>query len=267
MLFIARARGVGKSARTLFENLKPGIILTTCKTFNKGLYGFLHEGDTVINWGCSKLNPGNYHLLNKPEAVRCAIDKVSTLKTLAEANIAVPYFSTNQYDILIDLLHGNFEAIYCRTLIRSKKGNGIVIARTPEELVPAKLYTRAFPTTHEFRVHVFMGEAIDYVQKKKRRNADADLMIRNHDRGWVFAHDNIIVRKKIKELAVNAVEALGLHFGAVDVLARFNPPVNGKWQLQEAVVCEVNTAPGLSNTKTLEAYVNCFNNYKGGMKP
>jgi glutathione synthase/RimK-type ligase-like ATP-grasp enzyme len=227
------------------------------------LYRFLHEGDTVINWGCSKLNPGNYHILNRPEAVNNAIDKLITLETLEEADIDVPLSTTHKETASKWLNLGHYTEIYCRTLTKSKKGNGIVIARTEEEIVPARLYTAGFPTTHEFRVHVFKGEAIDYVQKKKRRDADADLMIRNHDRGWIFAHENIIVRKKIKELAVNAVEALGLHFGAVDVLAKFDPPVNGKWQLQSAVVCEVNTAPGLSNTKTLEAYVNWFNNYRG----
>lgn len=261
MLIIVRAKGTKKSAMKLFEMLKPGVVITDALTFNKGLYGFLSERDVVINWGCSKLKTRNYHILNRPEAVSLAINKHEAYVCLCNNHINTPAM-TNSKEIAGIWFEEDDDPVFCRTLIKSSRGRGIVIAHSPDELVDAPLYTAWLPNTHEFRVHVFNGEVIDYVQKKKKRDVEADLYIRNHDRGWVFAHDNIIVRKKIKELAVNAVEALGLHFGAVDVLAKLDPPVNGKWQLVNSAVCEVNTAPGLSNTATLAAYVEAFNFYR-----
>jgi len=79
-------------------------------------------------------------------------------------------------------------------------------------------------------------------------------VVRSHDNGWIFAHNNLHLPAEadatMREAAIGAVRSLGLDFGAVDILARFKGN-----RLEACAVCEVNTAPGVENTKTLDAYV------------
>src|SRR5690606_23689172 len=108
----------------------------------------------------------------------------------------------------------------------------------------------------EFRVHVAFGRVID-VQRKALRQTDhegnpidttkIDFRIRNLAHGFIFKRHDISVPSCVTEEAVKAVEALGLDFGAADVI--YNA-AEGK-----AYVLEVNTAPGLEGT-TVESYTN-----------
>lgn len=77
--------------------------------------------------------------------------------------------------------------------------------------------------------------------------SDASFLIRNHANGFVFCRDNIIEPSDLRDVAIQAVTALGLDFGAVDVI--WNEHYNKCYAL------EVNTAPGLEGT-TLERYTN-----------
>ena len=262
-MIIVRAKGTKATALKLAvkldpegEHQAPKIFVGLPSEF-KRVARYFKEDEVVLNWGSSNKLPWK-NIINRPHAVSRAVLKNLTYIILKNADITVPEF-TEVKELAKEWTKST--AVYCRTIANGARGKGIVIATDEDEVVDAPLYTKYWTNTHEFRVHVFLGEVIDYVQKKKKRNADVDLMIKNHNRGWVFAHEDIIVRKKIKEIAVNAVEALDLHFGAVDVLAWFEPPKNGKWQFVDAAVCEVNTAPGLSNSKTLDAYVSALSNY------
>jgi glutathione synthase/RimK-type ligase-like ATP-grasp enzyme len=71
-------------------------------------------------------------------------------------------------------------------------------------------------------------------------------MIRSWNNGWVFCHENVQAPPKVCEVAIQAVESLGLDFGAVDIGFREK---EGK-----AFVFEVNTAPGIEGT-TVRHYV------------
>ena len=59
---------------------------------------------------------------------------------------------------------------------------------------------------------------------------------------------------ELRTTAEHAVEALGLDFGAVDIMYHENT----------FYVLEVNTAPGLTRTRTLEAYANEIRRLKEG---
>jgi glutathione synthase/RimK-type ligase-like ATP-grasp enzyme len=133
-------------------------------------------------------------------------------------------------------------------------GSGIVIARDPLEIVDAPLYTKAAKHKDEYRVHVFKGEVID-VQKKKRKlnwEGPTDSGIRNLANGWVYARSDVSVPTKVIDAAVDAVNTLGLDFGAVDI--GYNQ------HLDKAILFEINTAPGLFGT-TLEKYKEVFTKY------
>ena len=76
-----------------------------------------------------------------------------------------------------------------------------------------------------------------------------DGYVRNLANGWVFCRDNVVEPDGLRDAAVSACAALGLDFGAVDII----------WNEREnkCYVLEVNTAPGLQGT-TLENYANAI---------
>lgn len=122
------------------------------------------------------------------------------------------------------------------------------------ELPVAPLYTRKVNSTGEYRVHVFKGEVIDY-RKKSRRVEDTptveESQIRTLGNGWIYRASDLPRIERVETLAINAIEALGLDFGAVDIIKDENGDV---------FVLEVNTAVG-SDDLTLNNYLDAIENY------
>jgi glutathione synthase/RimK-type ligase-like ATP-grasp enzyme len=104
----------------------------------------------------------------------------------------------------------------------------------------------------EYRIHVGR-RGIIAIQRKAIPNGTEpiDTRIRNHHNGYVFLRNNVQPPQQILEQATAATNALGLDFGAVDIIW------NNHYQL--ATVLEVNTAPGLEG-QTIEDYANYFIN-------
>lgn len=130
----------------------------------------------------------------------------------------------------------------------ARTGRGAGPSVTSEPPVAAPLYTKYVKKADEYRVHVFQGRVLDIQQKRKRQevnNDDVNYQIRNADNGWVYCRENVDCPPSVTDAAVNAVAALGLDFGAVDV----------GYNQHSALPCvyEVNTAPGLEGT-TLDRY-------------
>lgn len=208
----------------------------------------------LINWGCSNANCGNYHVINKPEAVRNAVSKGAALQILKRTGISVPEYTPYDTDALA-WLENNY-SVYARTLTRSHGGKGIVLHHPGDTTITrAPLYTKSISCKREYRVHIFNGEVIDLVAKCKR-NGDIETgdYIRNHSMGYVFVRHGITipdsVRSQLSSLAISAVSALGLDFGAVDIIRSMD---------NQLYVLEINTAPGLTGT-TLQRYLNAISN-------
>lgn len=240
-----------KSAKVLAKTLG------TTRVYSDGKY-VPKRKHVVINWGNSKLpdwwylvDRRNVVVLNEPKSVRIAKDKLETLKVLRDHDINVPKFTTDM-DAAIRWIEYDECKVMCRTLLSSHSGKGIVVAKELEDLVDAPLYTQYVKKTHEFRVHVFRGEVIDYVQKKKKAGfEDRNKYVRSVENGWVFCRDDIEVRDDVKTIAVDAVNVLGLDFGAVDVVLGHDG---------EVYVLEVNTAIGMEGT-TIVKYKQAFDDY------
>ena len=133
----------------------------------------------------------------------------------------------------------------------------------PETLeVTAPLYVMYIKKKDEYRIHVLRNNIID-VQRKGLRaefqgQQDVNFLIRNLANGFMFVrNDNAGVQlinsstvpQVVKNVAVQAVAALGLDFGAVDVI--YNQ------QQKAAYVLEVNTAPGIE-ASTVLSYRDAF---------
>lgn len=213
--------------------------------------------DLVINWGASTVpvwfsGRVGAQTLNLPQYVRTASDKLAAFRALERAGCAAVPFTTDievARSWLAQPVYGRkLNAVVCRQLTRANSGRGIVLAKTPEEVVPAPLYTRYQPKAEEYRVHVWQGRVID-IQEKRRRNGFAEYenaspYIRNHPNGWVFCRDGVQPPDEVVEKSLEAVAALGLHFGAVDL--GYHPDYG-------TGLYEINTAPGIEG-QTLVTY-------------
>ena len=213
-------------------------------------------GDLIINWGHSgalNFKRGNnepVRILNDPSFVSDAINKIKTLKILTSKEVpALDYCLTRkEAEVFID----EGFMVYCRTIINGKSGNGIVIAKTKEELVDCQLYTKEFRNNREYRIHVFNGEVIDAVRKRKMSEealaehginpAEVSKTIRNLHKGWIFSREDLAVEESVIAASLAAIEALNLRFGACDVL--FNT------KTKQTAVIEINTACGMEEGTT-----------------
>lgn len=212
----------------------------------------------IINWG-NTLKPNwwneNLKILNTFEAVENAKNKLNTFNILELNGISHVDFTTDRSTVSNWLNEG--KKVYCRRTVTGCAGEGIVIARQEEEVVNSPMYTKGIDTKAEYRVHVFNGEVIDYIKKRRvleNEPTEIENQIRNHANGWIFTRNNLNRLERVEELAVKAVKALGLDFGAVDIIKDTD---------NVCYVLEVNTACGLEG-QTLENYrqaiIKHFNN-------
>ena len=214
--------------------------------------------DIIINWGNSNAYsiPFNDNDLNKPSAISIAANKLKTFNKLSEAGFtALPDWTTDINVAKQWCLDNNL--IYCRTKLTGHSGSGIVIATFPDEIVQAPLYTKAAKHKHEYRVHVFKGEALDVQQKKRKRDwAGLSTGIRNHSNGWVYCRTDVVPPPDLVTKCIDAVKIIGLDFAAVDVGYREYD--------NTTILFEINTAPGLVGA-TLTKYTEAFKTYIQGV--
>lgn len=217
------------------------------------------QSDVLINYGNRRYPAsffGRARVLNNLEALNRAANKLQALNTMARAGIPTVEYTTQQQIAQGWVTEG--ATVYARSVLNGHSGEGITVhsGDNNNHVPEAPLYTKGITSQRrEWRVHVF-GGVITYVQKKIRRNGyreDPNYRedIRNHHTGWVYSNQfNDRPTDAVLRAAYDAVVALDLDFGAVDVISR----------QEDAWVLEVNTAPGLTGT-TLETYQHNFSEY------
>ena len=210
--------------------------------------GLCKPSRVIINWGSSGVSDTNATVINHPVSVSIAANKLQTLAALNLYDIPHPQFTVDIDTARDWLAEGN--KVVCRTLLTAHSGQGIVVAKQQDELVDAPLYTKYIRKQKEFRVHVFGSKILD-IQEKRRSSSvdDHHPYIRNHANGYVFCRGDINEPDDLRGVAISAVDALGLDFGAVDVV----------WNeaQDKCYVLEVNTACGLEGS-TVNKYVNAI---------
>lgn len=232
-------------------------------------------GQLLVNWGFRGSFgfqiPEGVEVLNNPQNVVNASDKRRCLRILTDAEVPTLSYALNRADAI--RLFEDTDKVYCRTRISSHSGRGIVIANNPEELVDAQLYTANFVNDTEFRVHVFKGRVTDITQKKSMSSERRERMgivrtdrreeVRNLKSGWSFVRSEMNLydndgdaRNEIYDISLEAMEALGLDFGAIDLLMNS--------ETGECRVVEANTACGMKvSTTTHYRYIQNFMEYAG----
>jgi len=226
---------------------------------------------TILNWGATtdrfsaqSASWMNCRLLNPPARVDVAVDKVRAFEAFRAGNVSIPEFTTDKNTAKAWCEAGSM--VFARTQLRAHSGRGIVIMDPdfPEtfENQSAPLFVKYIPKKDEYRVHVLRGNVIDVQRKglkaELKGTEGVNFKIRNLANGFVYTRfdnnnipliDSPRVPTAVKTVGIAAVNALGLDFGAADII--FNEKSG------QAYCLEVNTAPGLTGT-TVENYANAM---------
>jgi glutathione synthase/RimK-type ligase-like ATP-grasp enzyme len=201
--------------------------------------------DTIINWG-NHHSPVRCHINQQP-IVANAANKLITLKMLQEVNVPTVEWTVDP-QLAIQWVWED-AIIYSRYSLNGQGGAGIRVYKGKQDYdsfihAPrAPLFTKYFSAKAEYRVHVCNGEVIGFARKRKRNGVEGNKYVRNLANGYIFARVDEKLPDVVGDAARRAVQALGLHFGAVDVLHNEHH--------DKAAVLEINTAPGLDNQTVL----------------
>lgn len=226
-----QAYGPSKSAKDLAEYLQVKRLLTNGRSKFRG-----RPTDVIINWGIPKQIHNSIYL-NPIQAVRTAANKLQTFKALKQAEVNVPKFGT-------DCSFANdSDRVVARTTLTGHSGEGIVVDE-PANLPQAPLYVEYVEKVAEYRAIVVGDSVVDFKQKLKKRDWEGERSadVWNHSNGYVFARNGINHPEETDNQAIKAIQALGLNYGAVDIIEDEDGNI---------YVLEVNTAFCLSGT-TLE---------------
>lgn len=139
------------------------------------------------------------------------------------------------------------------------KGRGFWLCKTYEDVQKAFRGTRRKkPASHfmefiehdrEYRVHVFKGKSLRISEKEF-------FIDENGKKDYITKKPGDIKLRRVRKAAKQAVEAIGLDFGAVDILARGDDNA-------EVWVLEVNAAPGLGGSMP-QVYADAFERWWEG---
>ena len=217
---------------------------------------------SIINWGNSTTNLSHLpsvKVYNVSENVRLASHKLDFFKAITQYNdanqdspVSIPDWTSKVSVARRWYTEGN--DVVVRNVMQGHSGDGLELISYDESIlakdaVPkAPLYTKYIKKRDEYRVHVVGREAI-FLQRKAPKYSDSrivDYQIRNASNGFIFVTEGLTPNPLVESEAVKAVVALGLDFGAVDVI----------WNERrgKATVIEVNTACGLTSNKGIERY-------------
>jgi len=185
-----------------------------------------------VNFGHT--NPYGGFVINPSRAIELSANKLRTRTRLLENDIPVPAV----YDIN-GISHIQKYPVIARPFHHSQ-GRGFHICNNASELnriMREGYYAQDIVEKQdEFRLFILNSKIIEASVKEKAR-ANADMMIRNHRRGWKFSRIRVSgLDQNLKYFCVSASKVIGLNWCAVDACLTPN---------KIAYVFEVNSAPGL----------------------
>lgn len=221
--------------------------------------------DRIIRWGNrtetrfqASITGG---ILNKKSALTDASNKGRCLELLTAAGINTPPAADHfHYDLLVGRTETHVGG----------SGFFLISSQRDFELARDHLHCTHFmtyvPTQREYRVHVFRGRVIGVGEKLMGENCTS-LHIRNVSTGWTFSYGRERTPQDVQNIGIQTVQALGLDFGACDIIKSIN---------NNFYVLEVNTAPSLckpveggarrevDHGPVFDQYVEAFRNWIAG---
>jgi len=234
----------------------------SARRLNRELTRLGYQGP-YVNWGSADTNaeePYERHWINRAASVALASNKRIALQELRLTGVPCPREAS---------MRGPWPQVLRAD--RHHAGSAFWLANTEDEAQLALLRgaTHAMeyiPNAREFRVHVAFGKSIKLTEKQHPLQGEMGEwdalvpVIRSHAHGWRHQLPRPDAHKvTLRRHAKDAVRALGLDFGAVDVLMRGSIDINAQ-NNAEFFVLEVNTAPGFAGeADTATRYARAFN--------
>lgn len=203
------------------------------------------QPDVLIRWGSRKAMPKCPIELNVASAIKLAADKVQAIKAFQNAGVyTIPVYDTWEDatqnaggNIILGRNRSGFGGKDIAVYDRFEMFGGLWPKKPERE---HEWYTLYYPPTREVRIHV-VGEKVVRVQGKYcdfPELAENNPFVRNYAHGYRFRTPDRELHRNRKAQAILAVQALGLDFGAVDMLLFGSD--------RDSRVLEVNTAPACS---------------------
>ena len=256
----------GRALRKQLAELYDGKVLGGFPKRFAGICRREGEPEYVINLGTTEEYDLGSTFLNNREMVRTASNKKAARRTFEEQGIPAPKLFLRGSDVTSFPVVG-------RTSYHSK-GQGFWFCKNKREVARAVKagathFMEFVPNTREYRVHTFIkAKAMeneernpeDYVsvkisEKVWQGDGEPDPLEpqKNHEFGWTFLGPQNRREEEldvVRNVAKQAIAALQMDFGAVDVMYR----VRNK----RPYVLEVNSTPSLSddNADTCVRYAN-----------
>jgi hypothetical protein len=212
---------------------------------------YTHTPDKIlINWGNG--NCPHAAALNPASAINEVINKVTFFKKLAGTGLTPPVAFTAT-EAKANLSY----PIVCRSVAEGQDGEGIAIADTSSQVVPAKLYTQYIDKTSEYRIHMGRnqhGEIIVICRQKKSLSPE----FTGDKRIWTGKECKLTYIETAVEPVIAVAKACfakfpELTFGAFDIV--YNNST------EQAYVLEINSAP-MMNADTTQAYGDFFRTFQ-----
>lgn len=212
----------------------------------------VREGTTLIRWGTTTVLPGEREkTVNGASAISVSANKIRTFRALEEAGLPVPEWTRDHEVAGTWLREGS--VVFSREPY-GQGGRDIIVhhPNNGSHVSPASFYSRAVDVAREYRLHVVSGDVIRTQGRYLDHPEDSgDGLVRSHANGWRFRAPSLRLHGGRNLLAIEAVAAVGLDFGAVDLAVLDDGG---------AVIFEVNAAPGCSPL-TLSTYAGSFYNH------
>lgn len=202
--------------------------------------------DYLIRWG-SRAGTGytpTETVINSRSSLNENTDKLQSLRELESAGIPVPDFTTDRDEISETF---GYPAVGREEQHSRGEDINLILQWRDTYLTDNDYFVEYIPTEFEYRMHVLNGEVIHTHEKRLRSEEDNHPFIRNAETGWVFVEPRD--EPPAENIAVDAVGALGLDFGAVDIVREEGTG--------DEYVLEVNSAPSLDEAN-LERYGDAF---------
>ncbi len=214
--------------------------------------GILEGNNSIINWGNHIFSNDAYFSANIPSAIALASDKARSRIFLQEVGVSVPVTVTwgNPQE-----LQPNYPLI-ARTA-QHHGGNNFYVLNDASEInnlvkehpeIRGGYFSEVFEKDTEFRVHCAHGRILMVQEKPLVEGELRANQAVNHEKWTVLKWGEI--NPKIALESLKAIEALGLDYGAVDIM--YNSADNS------CAICEVNTSPSINTDYSSGKYAKYF---------
>ena len=178
---------------------------------------------------------------NRMSKIEANTDKYNSLRVMDSEGIQVPDYSRTVEDL-------SYPILVRSTNHREGQDINLILQERDDYLTSNDFYTQYIPVQMEYRVHVAFGNILKLYEKRLRSESDNHPVIRNSGTGNVFLNPRDPVPEEVRDESLRALRALGLEYGAVDVILGEN---------DEVYVLEVNTAPSLDEAN-IQRYGNAI---------